>query len=313
MASRSLARAAAAAAAVALAALPAAAGASDDPARLAEAVERDVVHVDPRVRERLTAAEASRLRVRIARRDAGRIRVLVVPRVAAARNGGLRRLADDVAVRTGLGGALIAVAGPNAWIATTYDSGPALSAVQRAMQGRSGERLAPGLLRAVDGIAGVDPGPAGDVVAAPAPAPAGDGGVGEVVEDVGNAIRVVVWGIGGAIALAILTPLAVFAVRARRRRAESAEDLEVARQAAREELVAVGEILRELDLDAEMPSADAGGRDALGRAIDLYDRAGRELQRADTHRRLRRAHRTVARAREEAHLARRRLTQAPAL
>jgi hypothetical protein len=169
-------------------------------------------------------------------------------------------------------------------------------------------------MRAVRGVAQVDPGPSGDVVD-PAGAPGAgedrpldDGGIGEAVDDVSDAIRIVVWGVGGVIALAILIPLLVFAVRARRRRAEGAEDLALAREGLEAELVAVGDVLRDLDLDAEMPGADPAGREALGRAIEHYDRAGRELARARTARRLHRAQSTIARARNEAELARRRLS-----
>ena len=300
----------------ALAVAAPAAPASDDPAQLAAAVERDVVHVDPRASRRLSEAEAGKLRLRILDRDLGRIRILVVPPAAAERNGGIASLANDVASRTELRGALIVVAGTSVWISTTYDSGPALAAVQRAMAGRNDRRLAAGLTRAVDGIARADPGPSADSSSGPGapgvPSVPGDGGFGEVVDDIGDAVRVVVFGIGGAVLLAVLIPLLVFGVRARRRRAETAEDVAVARENLEADHVAIGDILRDMDIDAEMPGADPAGREALGRAIELYDRAGRELPRANTHRRLHRAQSTLAQARTAAEDARRRLSGEPA-
>jgi hypothetical protein len=290
---------------LALALVPAA-QAGDDPAQLATAVERDVVHVDPRASERLTVADAGRLRIRIAQRDAGRIKVLVVPSAAAERNGGIAALSNDVFRRARLRGALIVVAGPRVWITTSYDSGPALTAVQQAMGGRYRKRVAPGLLDAVDRLARVDPGPSGDAGAVPPAGVPDDGGFGDMLDDVGSAIRAVVFGVGGLIALLILIPILVRLHRLWRARREGAEDLEAGRARAREALLAVGDLVRELDIDAEMPGADATGKEALGRAIELYDRAGRELAKATTSRRLQRAHATIRQARQEAEQARRR-------
>jgi hypothetical protein len=78
--------------------------------------------------------------------------------------------------------------------------------------------------------------------------------------------------------------------------------------------VAVGELVRELDIDAEMPGADAAGKEALGRAIEHYHRADRELAKATNHRRLQRARASLGEARRDAELARRQLggTGAPA-
>jgi ABC-type amino acid transport substrate-binding protein len=101
------------------AAAPAAAQPTDDPERLAEAVGRDVVHVDERARERLGAAEAGQLRLRIARRAIGRIRILVVPRGVARRNGGIGALANAVASRVDGRGALLVVAGPAVFVSTS--------------------------------------------------------------------------------------------------------------------------------------------------------------------------------------------------
>lgn len=297
---------------VALAALAPAASASDDPAQLAAAVARDVVHVEPRAAKRVSTAEAGRLRIRIVQRDPGRIKILVVPGMTAERNGGIAKLSNAVFTRAGLRGALMVVAGPQVWITTSYDSGPALTAVQQAIAAHDGKRLAPALLDSVDRLARVDPGPGADEGAndlpAGLPGVSGDGGFGKVIDDIGDAIRTVIFGVGGLIALLLLIPIGISVRRVWRDRSDNAEELELGRTAAREELVRVGELVRELDLDAEMPGADEAGKEALGRAIELYHRVDRDLPKATTSRRLQRARATLAEARQQAELARGRLT-----
>lgn len=287
---------------------PAAARASDSPADLAAAVTSEVVHVDPRARGRVSVAEAGELRVRIAQRDPGRIKILVVPPVAAERSGGTATLANVIAQRARLRGALILVAGPDVRVSTSYDSGPAVAAVQEAMAGPFRRRIAGDLIAAIDGIARVDPGSA---AGAGGPGGSDDLGFGDFLDDVGHAFKVVLFGVGGVLVLLLLTPLVIYGLRARRRRAEGAEELAARRADAREELVAVGSVLRELDLDAEMPGADPAGREALGAAIELYNRADRALAKATTPRRLERARTTLYAARDQAELARGRLTTLP--
>jgi hypothetical protein len=311
-------RAAAALAGVVALAAPSPAGASDDPAQLAAAVTRDVVHVDPGARGRLSDVEAGQLRLRIVRRAIGRVRILVVPPATASGAGGVRKLAGEVAEEGRLRGALVVVAGRRAAVATSYDS----RAAARAVPGTIGGPLAPALTEGVDRIARADPGPGDDrgaAAAAPPPSipdvPAtpdpgdvpDDFGIGDAVDDVGNAFQLAVFGVGGAVALLVLTPLVLYGLRVRRARREGEEDLEIDCAAARDELIAIGESVRELDIDAEMPGASPAGREALARAVELYGRADRELAKANTRRRLQRAQATLAQARSEADSARSRL------
>ena len=132
-----------------------------------------------------------------------------------------------------------------------------------------------------------------------------DLGPNDFIDALGDTVTVVAL----VIVLLLLVPLVVRAVRARRRRAESAEDLAADCRRARDELVAIGEVLRRLDVD--VPGIDQGGRDALARALDLYDQADRELAKADTRRRLQRAQVTLGEARAHAEVARRTLSAAP--
>jgi hypothetical protein len=110
-------------------------------------------------------------------------------------------------------------------------------------------------------------------------------------------------------ALIVLIPLTVWAVRARRRRADSAEGMEIDRERAKQDLVDLGDMLRELDeVDVEVPGIDPDGKEALARALELYDRADRELRKASTRRRLDAARTTLNSARSQAVIARRRLS-----
>jgi hypothetical protein len=69
-----------------------------------------------------------------------------------------------------------------------------------------------------------------------------------------------------------------FLVRWRRRQASAAERQEIALGDARDALTALGDQITELDLDTEMPNADARGREEYDRAVELYERASRMLR-----------------------------------
>jgi hypothetical protein len=67
---------------------------------------------------------------------------------------------------------------------------------------------------------------------------------------------------------------------ARRRRRERDEQVAELREAADDDLVALGEDVRSVDLDVEMPNADPRARAALGRALEAYDEANELLHDA---------------------------------
>ncbi len=90
---------------------------------------------------------------------------------------------------------------------------------------------------------------------------------------------------GGGGGLAILALLAggggLFALsRRRRRRREEAAQVEELRRIAKDDVVALGDEVRAIDLDIEMPGADPRARDDLGVALDRYDRAQLALKSA---------------------------------
>ena len=61
--------------------------------------------------------------------------------------------------------------------------------------------------------------------------------------------------------------------RRRRRRREEAAQADELRRIANDDVVALGDDVRAIDLDIEMPGADPKARDDLGVALDRYDRA----------------------------------------
>jgi hypothetical protein len=91
------------------------------------------------------------------------------------------------------------------------------------------------------------------------------------------------WIIPGAIAASVLALAGGRSARrtiaARRRRARIVAEL---RARADDELTALGEEIAELDLDVELPGADAEARSDYAKGVDLYDKAGDELERART-------------------------------
>jgi hypothetical protein len=71
----------------------------------------------------------------------------------------------------------------------------------------------------------------------------------------------------------LLVLFLVFSVQRRTRLREEVEQLEEVKRVARDDLVALGDDIRSLDLDVEMPDADPVGKEEYGRAVDLYKQA----------------------------------------
>src|SRR4051794_23421857 len=110
--------------------VPAAAQAGADGARLAGALQRDPVVVDPGAAKRLPAREQGPVRIRIVQRDVGRVKIVVTTKRVANRTGGTAGLASAIAAALPLRGALLVVAG-NEWrVITSYPYAPTLRAVQ---------------------------------------------------------------------------------------------------------------------------------------------------------------------------------------
>jgi hypothetical protein len=258
-------------------AVPADALAGSTVREVAQALRSDPVYVAPQVRGLLSVPERGRLRLRIVRRDIGRIQIAVVAPGSAARAGGLNELANAVdQAMPGRRGALLVTTGSAFHVITSHAVvNPTLAAVRTAVESNRGKGLAGQLLAAVDGIAEVDPGASADP-AAPSPGPATPNDD-EFLDDVGDSFRLGVLIVAAAIALPFLLGALGLLVVWRRRRAAAEEREELTARDARDELLALGEEIRALDLDVDMPGVSQNARDEYEGALSLYDRANQLL------------------------------------
>jgi hypothetical protein len=197
--------------------------------------------VDPQAQGVLSPDEADALRRRIEEVAPGELRIAVLPPSAGDPRPVTREL------RSRLGGSVGTVAGNSFAVDGTAEVEDAATA---AVNANEGEGAATVLLDFVDrvGGAGTSGGTGSD----------DGGGVGA-----GGLILLGLAGAGGA---------AVLASRRRRRREEEAAFAEV-KDNARDDLVALGEDIRALDLDIELPNVSAEARADYEQAVNAYDRA----------------------------------------
>jgi hypothetical protein len=261
-------------------AAPAEAVAGSTAREVAQALRSDPIYVAPKVRGLLSVPERGRLRLRIVRRDIGRIQIAVVPSGSAERAGGLNEFANAVdQAMPGRRGALLVTTGSAFHVITSHAVvNTTLAAVRTAVESNRGKGLDGQLLAAVDGIAEVDPGASADPAAPTSPSPsAAAPNDDEFLDDVGDSFRLGVLIVAAAIALPFVLGALGLLVVWRRRRAAADEREELTARDAREELLALGEEIRALDLDVDMPGVSQAARDEYERALSLYDRANQRL------------------------------------
>jgi hypothetical protein len=92
-------------------------------------------------------------------------------------------------------------------------------------------------------------------------------------------------GSSGALPLILLGALglgggALFVNARRQRRLREQRELEEVKRVARDDLVALGDDIRALDLDVEMPGADPAAKADYERALGSYDQANTRFERA---------------------------------
>jgi hypothetical protein len=221
-----------------------------------QALASDPVYVAPGAEKTLSAADAAALRRRIERGDAGPVYVAVLPAAAIDEAGGdpaevVHRLSQAVGRR----GTYAAISGRSFRAGSTDVSGASEAASAALSAKRAGgpsavlqdwvDRVAQA--RAGGGASGRDSG--------------GNGGSGS-----GTGLLVLIGVLGGGALLAT-------SVSRRRRRREEQAQLDDLRTAARDDLVALGDDVRDVDLDIEMPNADPRARAELGRGLEAYERA----------------------------------------
>jgi len=230
----------------------------------AQALASDPVYVAPGQDNRLSTDDAAALRRRIERGDAGPVYVAILPASAVDEAGGAAdELVPRLAGQLGRRGTYAVVAGSKFRAGSSSVPGAGRAATE-AIDAHAADGVAPVLEdfvgRVADARAGARSGSADGS--------RDDGGGGS------GAGPLVLLGVIGGGAL-----LAVGASRRRRRREEEAQ-LEDLRTAARDDLVALGDDVRDVDLDVEHPSADPRARDELGRGLAAYERAERMLDEA---------------------------------
>ena len=199
--------------------------------------------------------DADAIRERIERGDAGAVFVAVLPASA----GSPREVGPQLARAVGERGTYAIVSGRS--FGGGSNTGPPVADLgTEAVQAKRSEGATAIVVDFIDRVAerraqagggGSGPSGGGD--------PAGDGASGGVLLGLLGLL-----GLGG-VAAAIVS-------RRRRRREEQAQLAEV-KTVARDDLVALGDDIRELDLDVEMPNADPEAKRYYGQAVEAYSRA----------------------------------------
>jgi hypothetical protein len=275
--------------------LPAAASAAT-PEQVARALERDPVFSADGADPGLSQEEAGKIRIRIVERDIGRIKVAVVSEADARAQGGSAGFANAVDRDLHIRGTLLVSAGTSIHMVVSHPAvDRTIQAVRDAVEAKKDDGLGEQLLEAVTRIAVVDPGPSGDG--------GGEGGgisdpaVGKEAQKFLGAVKLAVLLVALAIALPFVLGALWILLRIRRRRIEERDALAEDRDAARDGLVALGDQIRELDLDESMPDADPQGRAAYEKALADYERADAAMVGRPTRAKLGRAAQALAEGR----------------
>jgi hypothetical protein len=280
---------AAGAAGLAVAATAPAAGASAYTEALARDIENEIVYVDPKARPKVSTSEAGAVRLRIVKRAPGRIKIGVVPESRAEDEGGASGLAAAVGRDLDFKGTLMIVAGSNVYALTSHPaSNQTVQAVDEAFKKHEGDR-GDQLLAAVNGIAAVDPGVKADVNR-PGAGGSGSpdfGGGEDFFDEVEDAVKLTTFIIGAIIAAPFLAVVIWIILRVRRGRKEQEEDWDYAREQLRNDLIALGDEIRALDVDTSMPDANRLGIADYEAAVAQYDKANLALDRSEEQPRLR--------------------------
>jgi hypothetical protein len=227
----------------------------DDAAR---ALESNPVYVEPGAERAISGSEAGRLRRQIRSDHAGPMYIAVLSSDAADEAGGdadaaLRKLALSV----GEPGTYAAVIGDSFRAGSTggvLDRGEAGKLAADAFEGQQEAGTAAVLEDFIRRVGDARAGGGG-----------GDSGSG---------------GFPAGLLALLAIPAALFGFSRWRRRKQEQADLEQVRHVARDDVVALGDDIRSLDLDMDMPNADPEAKEHYGVAVDRYSRASEALDRA---------------------------------
>jgi hypothetical protein len=226
----------------------------------AQALRDSPLYVDQDAERALSEREQARLRDLIAESDAGPIYMAVLPASARDEAGGdptaaLREIARELREP----GVYAAVIGDSFRAGSLGADVPASNLARESLDAHASDGTYRVLADFVRRVA--------DVRAGGGSSGGGGGGGGFPV----------------VLLLLLALPLAAFALSRRRRRKREEEyahaELEEVKQVAREDLVALGDDIRALDLDVQMPDADPEGRTHYGQAVESYTQAAQALDR----------------------------------
>ena len=235
-------------------------------AAAAGALKSDPVYVDPDAEAKLSDSEADELRQRITDKDAGPMYVAVMPRdVVSGSGGSVGAALTELGSRVGRSGTYVLVAGRSLRAGSTAGVAPEGStaeAANEALKAHKSEGLSAILLDFTDRM--------GEIKAGGDTGGNGNGGGG------GGSGGLIVFGVlavgGGGLLLA----------RRRRRRREQAQELEEVHDTVRADVVELGDEIRALDLDVQMPGVSEDAKTDYEDALGAYERASAAVDRART-------------------------------
>jgi hypothetical protein len=237
----------------------------------ADTLKLDPVYVDPEAERAISDGEADDLRAQISDDDAGPLYIAVLPGSATGESGGSPDAAlAEVARSVGEPGVYAAVIGDSFRAGATGGILPRGRAGELAREALDAKRSA--------GTAAV----LSDFVRRVGEARGGEGSSTGVGESGGAGSGRDDGGGFGWLLLAVPAALlGLFALsRRRRRRREEAAQFAQVRDVARDDVIALGEEIRALDLDMEMPDADPEAKQHYGLAVERYQQAEQALEGA---------------------------------
>jgi MYXO-CTERM domain-containing protein len=244
---------------VAVLALPSVAAAGPILDRTVQALSSNPVYVDPQAETTISQAEGEELRGRIEASDAVPLYIAIVPRAARNEAGGdatefLRLLAKQLDRR---GTYAVVVGGQFRAGSSVLPKGAAARTATEAFEQHGDEGLAPTLLAFVDGVAAERRG----------------GVEGGSDDSSGSNVFPILVAAGAAVGGFLL-------LRRRRRARQAREALATGKAVAQEDMLALADDIRALDLDVEMPGVDPDAKEHYGRAVEAYERADRAYDTA---------------------------------
>jgi hypothetical protein len=243
-----------------LALVPAAHAQGDVVDRAIQALKSDPVYVDPGADHAISSADAARLRSAISDEHAAPMYIAILPGGAL---GGSPYRDLVVRIHDGVGrpGTYAVVAGDHFGALSDDPKVPRGSASDQATKafekgGGGDDDVMPTLLDFIDRMGTVRSGGNPDARSAAALA-------------IIPIVLILVGGVG------------LLVVRKRRRR-QRREQMDELRENVRDDLVALGDDIRALDIDVELDSTDPKVKSDYAAAVDAYDRADRMLATAET-------------------------------